>query len=250
MSHNELNTYVALLRALNISGKNKMQMVDLKAIFEKEGCLDVKTYIHSGNVVFNTTPELARTVASRVTDAIRKKFGYEVPVVIRSLEQMRLLVYSNPFDSDRDEKSPTSVVVASSSSSSTSIEKKIKKGKKTVSRSSSTTTTATATTKKDDRRVYVYFLGNEPDDDATSQIDANRSPPDEFVIRGDHVYLKMQSASKTKLSTNYFESKLATVTTARNWNTVTTVLKLMTTQAPEQRSSTSSLSSLSLSPSP
>ena len=94
--------YVALLRGVNVGGKNKLPMADLRAIFAEAGCAAVKTYIQSGNVVFESAPALAESVPEVVTLAVQQRFGFESAVVIRSGEELRQVAASNPFDTSGD----------------------------------------------------------------------------------------------------------------------------------------------------
>ena len=94
--------YVALLRGINVGGKNKLPMADLRDIFAATGCESVKTYIQSGNVVFEAPRDLAERAPGIVTEAIRQQFGYETAVVVRSGEELRQVAASNPFDTSGD----------------------------------------------------------------------------------------------------------------------------------------------------
>ena len=94
--------YVALLRGVNVGGKNKLPMADLRDIFAGVGCAAVQTYIQSGNVVFEAGQDLAERVPGIVTQAIRQRFGYETVVVVRSGEELRQVADSNPFDTSGD----------------------------------------------------------------------------------------------------------------------------------------------------
>ena len=94
--------YVALLRGVNVGGKNRLPMADLRDIFTAAGCAAVQTYIQSGNVVFEASQDLAERVPEIVTRAIRRQFGYETAVVMRSSEELRRVVASNPFDTSGD----------------------------------------------------------------------------------------------------------------------------------------------------
>ena len=94
--------YVALLRGVNVGGKNKLPMADLRDIFTAAGCAAVQTYIQSGNVVFKAAPDLAERAPEIVARAIRERFGYETAVVVRSSEELRQVAASNPFDTSGD----------------------------------------------------------------------------------------------------------------------------------------------------
>ena len=88
---------VALLRGINVGGKNKVLMRDLAAMFSEAGCDEVRTYIQSGNVVFRAGPALARRVPDLVCEAIAARFGYRVPVLTRTAGELAAILRVNPF---------------------------------------------------------------------------------------------------------------------------------------------------------
>jgi uncharacterized protein (DUF1697 family) len=88
-------THLALLRGINVGGKNKLPMKELTAIFAAAGCSDVRTYVQSGNVVF--TVENVAGLAGRVAAEIEQRLGLRVPVILRTAAAMRRVVESNPF---------------------------------------------------------------------------------------------------------------------------------------------------------
>lgn len=89
--------YVALLRGINVGGKNMLPMADLVAIFAAAGCRDVRTYIQSGNVVFAASGSIAERIAGVVSKEISAGLGLKVPVVLRSSDELRDVVARNPF---------------------------------------------------------------------------------------------------------------------------------------------------------
>ncbi len=89
--------YLALLRGINVGGKNKLAMKDLAAVFEKAGCRAVRTHIQSGNVLFKAPAPLAGSLAGLAEKALLKGFGLKVPVVLRSAAQLKRAVEANPF---------------------------------------------------------------------------------------------------------------------------------------------------------
>ncbi len=88
--------YVALLRGINVGGKNKVDMKQLKAVFEDAGMTSVRTYINSGNVIFDTTERGRARVTQRLEKAIARRFGFRVEVLLRDLKPMRALVKAIP----------------------------------------------------------------------------------------------------------------------------------------------------------
>jgi uncharacterized protein (DUF1697 family) len=89
--------FVALLRGINVAGKNKLPMVKLVEIFSECECVDVRTYIQSGNVVFAASPKTAKCIASAVTERIASSFGLRVPVVLRSGAELEKVARGNPY---------------------------------------------------------------------------------------------------------------------------------------------------------
>lgn len=83
-----MKTYIALLRGINVSGKNKIAMPLLKEAFEKLGFSDVVTYINSGNVVFTSSVLNKAELVKKCEDAIVKTFALHIPVKIVPAEEL------------------------------------------------------------------------------------------------------------------------------------------------------------------
>src|SRR6266508_1263889 len=176
--------HVALLRGINLGGRNKLPMKDLAALFAKAGCADVRTYIQSGNVVFRASEQVAARVPEQVRAAIEERFGLQVPVVLRTAEELRAASEHNPFLAN----GPDGVDTAA---------------------------------------LHVMFLDDEPTDERAAALDPERSPGDAFALRGREIYLHCPNGlARTKLTNDYFDRKLATTSTVRNWNTVLRLLEM------------------------
>ena len=89
-------TYVALLRGINVGGKNVIKMTDLRNCFEDEGFLNIVTYIQSGNVVFSAAPVKRAVLTARVEGMLAAAFDYEASVILRSRKDMRGVVSNSP----------------------------------------------------------------------------------------------------------------------------------------------------------
>jgi uncharacterized protein (DUF1697 family) len=89
--------YVALLRGVNVGGKNKIAMKALGAICEGHGCNGVKTYIQSGNVVFRASAKVAAAFPAKLKAQIKNDLGFETAAVMRSASDLRATVENNPF---------------------------------------------------------------------------------------------------------------------------------------------------------
>src|SRR6476661_6177549 len=89
--------YIALLRGINVGGKSMMKMDELKAVFEECGFENVKTYINSGNVAFDTKKTADAKLAEKIEKAIEAKFDRPVPVMVREQAAMDGIAKANPF---------------------------------------------------------------------------------------------------------------------------------------------------------
>lgn len=91
-----VTSYVAMLRAVNVSGTGKLPMADLKAMGEACGFAKVRTFIASGNLLFES--DLSQDeVTKLVADKVDAYFGKAVPIFVRSAAEMGKVVADNPF---------------------------------------------------------------------------------------------------------------------------------------------------------
>ena len=95
------HSHVALLRGINVSGQKKIRMQDLRDLCESIGLMDVATYVQSGNVVFGSPEPSTTALVASIEDAIRTRFGFEVPVIVRTRAELGEVVGSNPFVGER-----------------------------------------------------------------------------------------------------------------------------------------------------
>jgi uncharacterized protein (DUF1697 family) len=177
-------THLALLRGINVGGKNMLPMKTLERFFVDAGCDCVRTYIQSGNVLFDADKATCSGLCGKISLAIEKGCGFRPAVVLRTASELANAVANNPFLS--------SGMAAES--------------------------------------LHLMFLADKPAARRVDALDPTRSLPDEFRVNGSEVYLHLPNgAGRTKLTNNYFDSTLATTSTARNWRTVTKLLDLMQT---------------------
>ncbi|MHB8635127.1 MAG: DUF1697 domain-containing protein [Fimbriimonadaceae bacterium] len=177
------HTYLALLRGVNVGGKNRLPMKALADLFVALGCSDVRTFIQSGNVVFSATPRVYAGLPEVLPEAIRRQFAIQAPVILRTRDEIQAVVSGNPF------------VLAGEAEGT----------------------------------LYVAFLRDVPCLEHVAGLDPDRSPPDRFEVLGREVYLHLPAGvANSKLTNAYFDSKLKTLSTARNWRTVQALLDLMT----------------------
>ena len=172
---------MALLRGINLAGKNRMSMASLIAMFVEAGCADVAAYIQSGNIVFTAAPGLAARLPPLITRRIADELGLTVPLVTRTRDEIAAVVAANPFLAEGS----------------------------------------------DPATLYVSFLADTPSAQSVAALDPARSPPDRFIVRGREIYLCFPGGSaRSRLTNDYFDRRLGTVSTARNWRTVQKLLAL------------------------
>ncbi|GAA3519478.1 DUF1697 domain-containing protein [Aquimarina addita] len=92
-----MQTYIALLRGINVSGKKKVIMTELKDMFEHLGYIAVVTYIQSGNVVFKAKEETIQLLEEKIHKGIGTRFGYNVPVLVMISTHLQAVYDQNPF---------------------------------------------------------------------------------------------------------------------------------------------------------
>lgn len=176
-------THVALLRGINVGGRNRLAMDALVELFRALGCDEVRTYIQSGNVVFRATQARAASLADELARSIEREHGLTVPVVLRTARELADVARANPF---------------------------LGAGGATP-----------------EEFLHVAFLAEAPGARALATLDPRRSPPDRFDVRGREIYLSCPNGmARTKLTNAYFDARLATTSTLRNWRTVRQLVEL------------------------
>lgn len=99
-------TFVALLRGVNVSGQKRIVMADLTNTLEASGLANVRTYLQSGNVVFDAENADAAEHAAAIHERIARDLGHDVAVLVLPSTEMQQVASSNPFSSaEVDEKS-------------------------------------------------------------------------------------------------------------------------------------------------
>ncbi len=177
----EADVSIALLRGINVGGKNMLPMQELSALFVEAGCEDVRTYIQSGNVVFRTGSAVGEEISSTISASILSRFGYRVPVITRTARAFLEIVQANPFLEAGAEAD----------------------------------------------KLHVMFLAELPESASVESLNPQRSPGDEFAVLGREIYLHCPNGvARSKLTNSYFDSRLSTISTTRNWRTVRKLLEL------------------------
>jgi len=89
--------YVALLRGINVGGHKLIKMKELTRIFTDAGFKNVRTYVASGNVIFESGSANRAALTRKIEKALQKALGYDVTVVLRTLSEIESIVNRNPF---------------------------------------------------------------------------------------------------------------------------------------------------------
>lgn len=180
MSNDPTDFFVALLRGINVGGKNKLPMAELTRVCQDLGCREVRTYIQSGNVVFRAEPSLAAGLPEAIEGELAGRLGLKVPVVLRSAAELRRVSQANPWPD------------------------------------------------AEPRSLHLAFLAAQPTPQALAKLDPERSPGDQYKVVGRDIFLFLpDGVARTKLSNDYFDRTLRTVSTVRNWTTVMTLLGMV-----------------------
>lgn len=91
-----MKRYIAFLRGINISGKNKILMAELKAGFEELGCVEVKTYLNSGNIVFSRDRNGSEDFSGSLEIMIKDRFHLDIPVFVIWKEELEDILHNAP----------------------------------------------------------------------------------------------------------------------------------------------------------
>lgn len=93
--------YIALLRGINAGKERRVDMKKLRAIFESIGCINVSTYINSGNVIFESKDSHAN-ILKKIGAGFRKKFDFEIPFLVKTEKEMKKIADAIPMEWQND----------------------------------------------------------------------------------------------------------------------------------------------------
>ena len=176
--------YIALLRGINVAGKNIVKMGILREIFLSLDFGSVRTYLQSGNVVFRGPKHASEDeISKRIEASILNTLGLTITVIVKMKDQFEEILKRNPF------------VCGNGLGSKTSIDKS---------------------------KLHVTFLSGTPDVAGLTNLESIALSPDKFQAMGNEIYLYCPNGyGRTKLTNNAIERALELGATTRNWNTVT-----------------------------
>lgn len=118
-----MTKFIALLRGINVNGQKKIKMPDLKLLFEEMGFQDVETYIQSGNVIFSSKEKSSEKLEQKISSTIKRKFGFEVQVMVLTPEEIEYVLKNNPFIKKKKDNEKLYVTFLAKSPSDENINK-------------------------------------------------------------------------------------------------------------------------------
>jgi uncharacterized protein (DUF1697 family) len=191
---------ISLLRGINVSGQNRINMPALKKLYESIGLVNVATYIQSGNVIFDCPAQDVEALAMKIEAEIERAFGLSVKVFLRNTNDFQEIIDNNPFLNNRKED-PEKLYVTFLSE---------------VPSEPSLRNIIAAT-----EDGGGGFFSRSP------KAESKKDDTDEFSIYEKEVYLFCPNGyGRTKLSNSFFEKKLKVAATTRNWKTVKVLFEI------------------------
>jgi uncharacterized protein (DUF1697 family) len=100
-----MNTYIALLRGINVGGHKKMPMAELRGLLSNAGFKNVQSYIQSGNVIIESSEEQINTIEEQIKTSILNYFGFDVPVIVKTRKDLKRIFDNCPFSKEKKKKS-------------------------------------------------------------------------------------------------------------------------------------------------
>ena len=165
--------YIALLRGINVGGKNMIKMAALKAALEDAGLSSVKTYIQSGNVLFRSKRD-ETTLRDTIEKTILARFGLTVAVILRTADELEALIANLPFQADE--------IAAAQAGTEAEV-------------------------------LYAALLGEAPSDERIAQVEKYKSAVEQMNVTGRDVYLLFSDSIRNSKLANHLTNLDASATT-------------------------------------
>ena len=188
--------YIALLRGINVGGKTKVPMPELKELFEELAFENVKTYINSGNVAFEiaagkpgiSSPHVSKgsvdhefRLIEKIERSIHKRFSLPIQVMVRAQEAIETVLSNNPFAGQFESH----------------------------------------------KEMHVLFMKNEMPPDKQTQLLEKQTADERFAVLGREIYCHLRlGVADSLLGKGFIEKKLKVPVTGRNWRTVQKLAEL------------------------
>jgi len=174
-----MNTYITLLKGINVGGHKKVPMVELRELLSKLGFKNVQTYIQSGNVILQSTKDNLQDIEKVIKQAILDHFGFEVSVLVKTKSDLNHIFDESPFLEEEKKAS------------------------------------------------YFIMLHETPAKELVKIASEKVYEGEAYeIIKNCIYYYSAKGFGQAKFNANFFERKLKTFATARNYNTMVKLLSL------------------------
>ena len=100
-----MQTYIVLLKGINVGGHKKVPMADLRGLLTKSGFQNVQTYIQSGNVILQSSEINALKIETKIEKSIMDHFGFEVSVLVKTRQDLKRIFDNSPFADEKKKAS-------------------------------------------------------------------------------------------------------------------------------------------------
>jgi uncharacterized protein (DUF1697 family) len=168
-----MRAYIVLLKGINVGGHKKVPMAELRELLTISGLQNVQTYIQSGNAIFQSSENNVHKLEQLIQEVIKSKFGFEVPVLIKTAKDLQRIINTCPFPEEKKQAS------------------------------------------------YFTLLHDVPDQELVQIASEKIYEGEEYEIIKDCIYFFCESGyGQAKFNANFFERKLKTFATSRNYNTM------------------------------
>lgn len=173
-----MHTFIVLLRGINVGGHKKFLKSEQVALLQSIHVQNPRVYLHTGNWIFDTSKSKFE-IEIEISQALQSQMGWSVPVLVRSISEMKTIMQDCPFILPKKEKS------------------------------------------------YFLILKSEIENSVIEELSKTQVKGEAYFITKHCIYLfYSKGAGTAKLTTNWFEKALKTEATARNFRTMTQILKL------------------------
>lgn len=177
-----MNLYICFLRAVNIASKNKINMKSLVIELEKIDLTNIRYYVHTGNIVFNS--KLTKNdLTNKIYATIKSTYDHDITVIVKTADETQSILLNNPFLSEP---------------------------------------------KIDLSKLHITLLEDQPNPELVAGIGDKRGGDDLWKLRNDVIYVYVENGyGRSKITNNFFESKLKVKATSRSWLSFLSTVKLL-----------------------
>lgn len=179
--------YVSFLRGINVGGKNKIKMADLKRELEDTGLINVQTYIQSGNVVFESV-KIQSEIKNEIATVIENKFGIKTAVILRTADELMDIITYCPYSKEEIANAKTINTLSES--------------------------------------FYVALLNGTPGEESIKNLETYKTEYESFRIKGQVIYMLFFNSIRNSKLVNIIQ-KLDPNATVRNFNTIEKLCSLV-----------------------